>query len=634
MWQHMYTLHLSRQCPRFALWLWIVAVVSAVALGQPAGSDTLVPQTGGNLENPAQPVTVNVSAQQHNVLLTVLNETKGRLDRQAVIKLHDRDRNLTVWQTTTTDSEATFNALNDGDYDLEISAVGYMTAHMLVRVGPATKTIQVTLQKDPNAIDLTASDGIPPREGKNLKRTIYELNSGHLDDAEKRLQKLYRLAPASAQVNFLYGYLFFLRKNMEKSETYLMRAAASDPRRVQTLLVLGRVQLQRQHYEDARNTLEQAIVIAPENWMAHNLLADDYLRLKQYDKARQQAQLAIDQGDNAASVAHLVLGAALASMGRSDDALVALKSFVQRNPRNPAATQAGALITQIEGGGSRDYQSLQTLTNTGPTPSLLPSSWAPPGIDAVRPPVAADVTCPDQHVIEMAGRRAKELVDNVARVAATEDLLHEPLDQFGNPVAKETRKFDYVATISESHPGGLRVDEYRNGDADLPDHIATKGFMALAVIFHPDMRESFQMTCEGLSEWRGEATWLIRYQQRDDRPEQIQKFVTGSTVYLTKLKGRAWITADDFQIVRIETEQIDPVPHLAIQHEIAEYGPVHFQKRNLDLWLPKSVDMYLELDRHRYFRRLTFDHYMLFYVNSEDRPQFTNKRNTGSPQNP
>jgi hypothetical protein len=321
-------------------------------------------------------------------------------------------------------------------------------------------------------------------------------------------------------------------------------------------------------------------------------------------------------------------------MGRSDDALVALKSFVQRNPRNPAATQAGALITQIEGGGSRDYQSLQTLTNTGPTPSLLPSSWAPPGIDAVRPPVAADVTCPDQHVIEMAGRRAKELVDNVAQVAATEDLLHEPLDQFGNPVAKETRKFDYVATISESHQGGLLVDEYHSEDADLPDHIATKGFMALAIVFHPDMRESFQMTCEGLSEWRGEATWLIRYQQRDDRPKQIQKFVTGSTVYLTKLKGRAWITANDFQIVRIETEQINPVPHLASQHEIAEYGPVHFGKRNLDLWLPKSVDIYLELDRHRYFRRLTFDHYMLFSVNSEDRPQFTNKRNTRSPQNP
>jgi len=229
----------------------------------------------------------------------------------------------------------------------------------------------------------------------------------------------------------------------------------------------------------------------------------------------------------------------------------------------------------------------------------------------------------------MAGQRAKQLVENVARFAATEDLLHEPLDQFGNPVAKEIRKFDYAATISESHQGVLLVDEYRNGQdgaADLPDHIATKGFVALAVIFHPNMQENFQMTCEGLSEWQGHATWLMRFQQRDDRPGRIQNYVVGSQVYPTKLKGRAWITADNFQIVRIETEQMNHVAQLSVQHEIAEYGPVHFQKHNLDLWLPKSVDLYLELNRHRYYRRHSFDHYMLFAVESVDQPQLEKQR--------
>jgi uncharacterized protein HemY len=39
----------------------------------------------------------------------------------------------------------------------------------------------------------------------------------------------------------------------------LVRAATLDPRKAQTLTLLGRVQLQRQHYEDARQTLEGAV---------------------------------------------------------------------------------------------------------------------------------------------------------------------------------------------------------------------------------------------------------------------------------------------------------------------------------------------------------------------------------------
>jgi hypothetical protein len=55
-----------------------------------------------------------------------------------------------------------------------------------------------------------------------------------------------------------------------------------------------------------------------------------------------------------------------------------------------------------------------------------------------------------------------------------------------------------------------------------------------------------------------------------------------------------------------------------VQHQIAEYGPIHFARGNIDLWLPKSVDIYFELNRHRYYRRHSFDHYMLYSVDTEE----------------
>jgi hypothetical protein len=216
-------------------------------------------------------------------------------------------------------------------------------------------------------------------------------------------------------------------------------------------------------------------------------------------------------------------------------------------------------------------------------------------------------------------------------------MLHEQLDEFGNPISKEARKFDYVASISEARPGFLAVDEYRNeryGLYDLPDHIVTRGFVALALIFHPDMRDNFQITCEGLGELHGQATWLVHFRQRDDKPARIQDYVFGAESYPVKLKGRAWITADKFQIARIESELVNPVPQLAVQHQIAEYGPIHFEKQNVDLWLPKSVDLYLDFNRHRYYRRHSFDHYMLFSVNAEDKPKVTQNGTGGSIPNP
>ena len=222
----------------------------------------------------------------------------------------------------------------------------------------------------------------------------------------------------------------------------------------------------------------------------------------------------------------------------------------------------------------------------------------------------------------MAGERVKELVDSMSQFSAIEDLLHEQLDPAGNPLTKETRKFGYVASITEESPGFLAVDEYRNNRgalSSLPDHISTQGFMAAALIFHPDMQENFDLTCEGLGQWHGNATWVVHFRQRDDKPKQLEDYIEEDRTYGVSQKGRAWINSDNFQIVRVESELVNSVRRLTVQHQIAEYGPVQFQKKNVQLWLPQSVDLFFEINRHRYYRRHSFDHYMLFSVNSEQK---------------
>lgn len=581
-----------------------------------------------------------------SLVITVLNDSKARLDRESIAKLHDEKRDATVWQTLPKDSETTICIVDFGDYDLEVSAVGYLTEHKELHVTGTIQSVkvEVTLHKDPTAVNLSAADdAIPKNVRKDAKRAVDALKSANYKEAQSRLDKVYKFAPSSAQINFLYGYLFMQLKNLDKADAYLSRAASLDPRRVQTLTLLGRVQLQREHYEDARKTLEQAVGANSQDWIAHNLLADAYLRQKEYEKAREQAQLAIDEGKGAASAAQLTLGQALANVGRDQEGLQALNTFLQTNSKNPVVPQVQALIAKIEKrdsgtAGNGEMQLGADLVLAASEPSLPPSAWGPPGVDEVKPTVAAGVTCPSEQVLDMSGIRVKQFVDRMAQFSAVEDLVHEQLDPVGSPITKETRKFDYVASITEERPGFLAVDEYRNdryGVPDLPDHIATTGFVTLALVFHPDMRENFQITCEGLGQWHGQAAWLMRFQQRQDKPNRLLNYMVGTEAYRVDQKGRAWINADNFQIVRIESELVNPVQRLSVQHQIAEYGPVHFQKKDIDLWLPQSADLFFEINRHRYHRRHSFDHYMLFSINSEEKPgAIKNGLNTSPVQNP
>jgi hypothetical protein len=217
-------------------------------------------------------------------------------------------------------------------------------------------------------------------------------------------------------------------------------------------------------------------------------------------------------------------------------------------------------------------------------------------------------------------------VEDVARFAAVEELFHQALDPYGNPVRTETRKFNYVASISEPQPGFLSVDEYRADRLSVtgyPDNIASTGFAALALVFHPHMRDSFEMLCEGLGDWHGQASWLVHFRQRDDRPNHMHSYKVGNQYHPVKLKGRAWITADRFQIVRIEAEMVSPMPEIQLlsEHQVVEYGPVPFPKKNTSLWLPKSAEIYFDFRKHCYYRRHSFDHYMLFAVDSQEKPK-------------
>lgn len=559
------------------------------------------------------------------------------IDRQALLKLVSLKDQKVVWQTTEENSQGAFTNVPFGNYDVEISAVGYLSTHQAAQTSNAQlQQFEIILRRDPAAINLDMDDrGLPSKARKEMKHGVSALKSRNLKDAEKYLAEAYKAAPSSAELNFLMGYLYFQRTDYEKASNYLGTAAKLRPNDGTSLTLLGRAYLERKDYPQAQSVLERALATDIESWLPHNLLADAYFHQKNYDRARDEAQLAIDKGKAEANPARLILGQALINLGQNEQGIKALEAFLQQSPSQPVAGQVRSLIAEVREHASaapsaeNEVKTGTKLPGVDPlqalaAPGLSEKSWQPPGIDQIKVALASGVACPSEKVAEETGKHVGELADDVARFSAIEDLFHQNLDRFGIPIRTETRKYNYVASISEPEPGFLAVDESRADKIELegyPDKIASTGFAALALVFHPHMRDNFDMKCEGLGDWHGQASWVVYFKQRDDKPNRMHSYKVGSLVYPVKLKGRAWIAADKFQIVRIESEMVRPMPEIKLlsEHQVVEYGPIRFDKKNMSLWLPKSAEIYFDFRQHHYYRRHSFDHYMLFSVDSDEK---------------
>jgi predicted Zn-dependent protease len=289
-----------------------------------------------------------------SLTLSVFDEKMAPLDRQAMVGLYDENTKAPNWQPTSEASAATFD-VGLGKHEFDVNAVGYLTGHTEIDVISLLQpvTAKVVLHPDPDAVELNAADAsTPAKASKKVKRAVSDLKSRRLKEAQKHLESALNQAPASAHVNFLLGYLCFQQNDLGRAQTYLNRATTLDPHDVQALNLLGGLHLAQRDYAAAQTSLEQAVAANPENAPAHSLLADAYLNQHDFKNALAQADLAIEKGQGVVSNAQIVRGEALGDMGRNDEAIQALKSYLQKASDTASAPQVRQLIATLEQRGS------------------------------------------------------------------------------------------------------------------------------------------------------------------------------------------------------------------------------------------------------------------------------------------
>jgi hypothetical protein len=248
--------------------------------------------------------------------------------------------------------------------------------------------------------------------------------------------------------------------------------------------------------------------------------------------------------------------------------------------------------------------------------------WSPPDVNAPLRSLSSIPPCDVTKVLRQAGAHVLELTTNLENFTAQEKIEYEKLNQVGFLEESDSGVFDYVFAF-EQRAGGARISrEYRspaNGSQAFPMSGQDTGQVALGLIFHPNMQSDYDMSCEGLDQSRGQFAWVIQFQQRKDKPRRTLLFRTPEGSYAAMLKGRAWISMESEQVLRLETTLMKDIPEMNVQSSVVsvEYAPVEIQSRKLELWLPQRVEAYWQISNHRIILYHTFSNFKLFSVETE-----------------
>ncbi len=552
-------------------------------------------------------------------------------------------------QGTTMGGNIRFSGLVATSYTIQVVAPGYQNKVQEFD-GYNMGMARVTIEMRPLSNGDTTGGGPPrillaPKAQKELGKALEALRAKKTEEARSHLDAAYRLAPNHPAVNYLFGVYFLQMNDREKAKSYWTKALEFNPKHVSALLSLSELLMREKNLPEAESYGKRALEADPSSWRAHAILADVLLRERSTNEAIKEAERALELGHGQAASVQPLLAQALAEGGNKERAAKVLQEYVAGHPRDAAARkQLEDLRSPIAAAPSSPE-----AATTSAKPSVatevaislpLPSTWLPPDVDEKVPPVEPGAACALTEVVQKAGKRVEEFVQNVDRFTASEFLKHESINKWGFAESPETRRFDYVVAINQYRPGFFSVTEYRaNGysPAEFPEGVRTNGLPTLSLIFHPNNAGNFEMSCEGLARSSGGLAWQVHFRQRPDKPNTMREYRLGENgpSYPVALRGRAWIAADSYQIVRMESDLVAPVPEIRLvaDHMLVEYGPVRFQNRNIEMWLPQNAEVYFDWRGRRVHRRHSFSNYLLFSVDEKQRISQPKTESNGQPQN-
>lgn len=457
---------------------------------------------------------------------------------------------------------------------------------------------------------------------KQYQQACSALRKKKSADAEKHLRRAVRDYPKYGTAWVTLGQVFVMQQQLDEARNACFQGSSVDPSYTPAYLCLADIAAREQSWDEVLKLSGRALELDPSNAIAYEYHAAANLNLRNLAAAEKSGLRAVEiDRDHREPRVHFVLAQIYEAKGDFANAGVQLREYLKYSDSALGVPMVEQYLSRLE------RQTATTSVIGSPSGSSVDSGrsstreWAPPDIDERVPAVLSDGACPLSQILKETSNRTLDLIENMQRFSAQEHIEHIDIDKHGKRRSSNAQNVSYVAQFEQNSSGYPRVQEYRSGDfGGRQVSVMDSGTAAFALIFHPSHVGNFAFRCEGLTELRGSLAWQMHFEESTDPHRSFTAIRSGWGTYLPRLKGRAWITSDSYNVLQIETDLLAPIAQIDLQleHQIISYAPVEFPKRQLRLWLPDNSSLYIAYHGHRYQRVHTFSQFQLFSVESTE----------------
>jgi tetratricopeptide (TPR) repeat protein len=528
---------------------------------------------------------------------------------------------------------------------------GFQTAHAYVNYGRSGKAwwVPITLHElredDPDLLspaDLVSGlapklrqlgpvDGLVAKSAKDYTRGVAEFLDQHgFDRAVPTLARVAEKNPTCIGCRTMLGLaeLSWCDWNDAKDSFAVgVNANLHDSKlgRPEPLVAYGTWLSWQYEPDKAEPFFQEALKIAPQDALALQELGRSLLLLGQAEAANDALKKALAAG--AGPEAQLLYTESWLRAGRLQEAAAEMNRYLNGRDVRTMPLRVRKVWVSLQ-------DQLKVAAN--PANAKTKAAKSHEVVDLLRRPPAdlmpglepAQSQEPLGAILDAVGANILDLTKNFPNTSSIEAVQQEKLNRKGKVGEKLNEKFRYLCLLSTKplQPGFIesRADMTENGGMAKvlsEGFMLTNGFTSAALIFHPQYRTESTFRYLGQQMVNGRKTFVVAFAQIPPSSHLTGTFQYGDRSSTTFTQGLAWMDSATYQITRLYTELLQPIPDLRVEKESTDidFSQVHFKQGNEAWWLPQSVTVTLDWNGKILRNRHEYSDFKLFNVDASEK---------------
>lgn len=547
-----------------------------------------------------------------------------------------------------TEYDLNIRTVHDFSVVLTVKKKGFQTAHAYADYNASGKTWEIPLTLrglEEDATQLSPADliaGLVPK----LKQL------GPSEGLPVTSAKDYTRAVAD----------FLERNNPERAVPLLIKVVASNPSCIGCRTMLGLAEIAWNDRDDAKNTLAESVnatlknrqmglpepMVAYGTWLnwqhepekaqpffieALKLRPEDPLALQelgrtlqltqQFEAANSVLERALAAG--AGSEARLLYAESWLGVGRSDEASAEMNRYLGGRDVKEMPLRVRQVWADLQ---SREkVESIYAKNKGQETKEYLDFVQHPPAdlIHGIEPAKEQDQL---SLILDGVGTKILGMITSFPNTTADEAIHQEKLSRKGAVRGTQDQRFRYLclAPSDAKIPGLVEYRADPSGYEAIPKGLGdgfmlTRGFASIPLIFHPAYRTESTFRYLGRQNVDGRPTYVVAFAQLPGKARLVGSFQTGGDSVTTLSQGLAWIDTTTYEIARMHTDLLAPLPELGLKRATSnvDFNEVRFSRLKESYWLPKEVTVTLDWKGKLLRNRYEYSGFKIFDVDATEK---------------